>query len=107
MPCKMHVIASCFNMKTKFVKGCISKKTKPRTASPIKAERTYVSPKSSESSHKTSKGAHTSTKIPDISKSYSSHAYVDKSTIAKHFGPKQVWVPKKTYSICDCRVNNR
>ena len=28
MPCKMNVIASCFNMKTKFVKGCISKNAK-------------------------------------------------------------------------------
>ena len=35
MPCKMNGIASCFNMKTKFVKGCISKKAKPKTASPI------------------------------------------------------------------------
>ena len=83
-------------MKTKFVKGCISKKAKPKTASPIKAERTSVSPKSSESTHKTSKGAWTSAKIPDASKSYSSYAYVDKTSTAKHHGPKQVWVAKKT-----------
>ena len=55
-----------------------------------------MSPKSSESSHKTSKGAHIAAKIPNASKSYSSYAYVDKTATAKHHGPKQVWVPKKT-----------
>ena len=78
MPCKMNVIASCFNMKTKFVKGCISKKAKSRTVSPIKVEKTIVSPKSSEFSHKTSQVAQTTTKIRNASKSYSSHAYIDK-----------------------------
>ena len=96
MPCKMNVIASCFNMKTKFVKGCISKNAKTRTASPVKVERTSVSPKSSESSHKTSQGAQTAAKITNASKSYSSHAYIDKVDSAKNHGPKQVWVPKKT-----------
>ena len=83
-------------MKFKFVKGCISKKAKPRTASPVKVERTYVSPKSSESSHKTLQGAQTTTKISNASKSYSSHAYIDKVVAAKNHGPKQVWIPKKT-----------
>ena len=55
-----------------------------------------MSPKSSDSSHYTSKGAHTTTKIPDASKFYSSYAYVDKTATAKHHGPKQVWVPKNT-----------
>ena len=96
MPCKMNVIVSCFNMKTKFVKGCTSKNAKPRTASPVKDERTFVSPKSIESSHKTSQGAQTTTKIPNASKSYSSHAYIDKVVVAKNYGPKLVWVPKKT-----------
>ena len=37
---------------------------KSGTASHVKVERTSVSPKSSESSHKTSQGAQTATKIP-------------------------------------------
>ena len=95
MPCKMNVIASYFNMKNKFVKGCISKNAKSRTVSPVKVERTFVSPKSSEFSHKTSQGAQTTTKIANASKSYSSYTYIDKATTAKIHEPKQVWVPKK------------
>ena len=62
MSCKMNVIARRFNMKSKFVEGCISKKGKSRAASPLKAEKTSLSPKSSEKSHKTSKGAKTTDK---------------------------------------------
>ena len=47
MPCNMNVIASCFNMKIKFVEGCISKKDKSRATSPLKAEKTSLSPNSS------------------------------------------------------------
>ena len=74
MPCNMNMIASCFNMKTKFIEGCISKNAKPRTASPFKVERTSVSPKSSDSFHKTSKSAHTPVKLTNAPKTYSSHA---------------------------------
>ena len=88
MPCKMNVIAICFNMKTKFVKGCISKNVKPRTASPIKDERTSVSPKSSESPHNTLQGAQTSAKITNAPKAYSSHTYINKVAAAKNHGPK-------------------
>ena len=72
MPCKMNVIASCFNMKTKFVKGCISKNAKTKTASHVKDVRTYVSPKSSESLHKTSQSTHTTVKITNTPKAFSS-----------------------------------
>ena len=57
IPCKMNVITSCFNIKSKFVEGCISKKGKSRAASPLKAKKTSLPPKSSEKSHKSSKGA--------------------------------------------------
>ena len=95
MRCKMNVITSCFNMKTKFFKGCISKKEKPRTASAVKVERTSVSPKSSEPSHKTSKGAHKITKIPDAYKSYSSHAYIDKLQLLNIMDPNKFGYQRK------------
>ena len=53
MPCKMNVIASYFHTKRKFVEGCISKNEKSRAPSILKTEKTSLSPKSSEKSHKT------------------------------------------------------
>ena len=96
MPCKMNVIASCFNMKIKFVEGCISKKGKYRAASPLKDEKTSLSPKSSEKSHKTSKGAKTADKHTNALKIHSSHTTASLNVAAKNHGPKQIWVPKKT-----------
>ena len=96
MSCKMNVISSCFNTKRKFIEVCISKKVKPRTASPVKVERAYVSPKSSDSSHKTSQGAQIVDNLSNASKTYSSHAYVKTIVVAKNHEPKQIWVPKKT-----------
>ena len=92
----MNVITRCFNMKNKFVEGCISKKGKSRATSPLKAEKTSLSPKSSEKSHKTSKGAKIADKHTNAPKTPSSHTTASLNAAAKNYGPKQVWVPKKT-----------
>ena len=96
MPCKMNVIVRCFNMKSKFVEDCISKKGKSRIASPLKSEKISLSPKSSEKSHKTSKGAKIADKHTNAPKTPSSHITASLNGAAANCGPKQVWVPKKT-----------
>ena len=79
------------------MKDALVRKINQRTASPVKVERNYVSPKSSDTSHKTSQSAHTAVKLTNASKTYSSHAYIKTTNVtAKNHGPKQVWVPKKT-----------
>ena len=88
MPCKMNVIASLFNMKSKFVEGCISKKGKSRAASPLKAKKTSLSPKSSDKSHKTSKGATIANKHTNALKTPSSHTIASLYAAAKNHGPK-------------------
>ena len=92
----MNVIAIYFNIKSKYFEGCISKKEKSRAASPLKAEKTSLSPKSNEKSHMTSKGAKIADEYTNALKTPSSHTIASLNAAVKNHGTKKNWVLKKT-----------
>ena len=92
----MNVITSCFDMKNKFIEGCISKKTKSRSTSPFKVNKTHLSPKSSENSHKTSKGAKHTDKHTNAPKNHAIHKSVKQNIVTKLMDTNKFGYPKKT-----------